>query len=112
MNKGVQIIGIPIDLGQSHRGVDLGPGAVRYANLAARLEELGYEVHDSGNLIVPVRESLTHEKDMVFRKSNYICNRTVLINCSKASSELNRDLIDKLKKTDKKFTLLFELDDF
>jgi arginase len=62
MNKTVQIIGVPIDLGQSHRGVDLGPGALRYAGLASRLEKLGYEVHDSGNLSVPVRESLVHER--------------------------------------------------
>ena len=62
MKKVVQIIGVPIDLGQSHRGVDLGPGALRYAGLAARLEMLGYEVHDSGNLPVPVRESLAHER--------------------------------------------------
>ena len=67
MKKVIQIIGVPIDLGQSHRGVDLGPGALRYANLAARLEELGHEVHDSGNLPVPVRESLAHE-----RQSNYM----------------------------------------
>ena len=62
INKTVQIIGVPIDLGQSHRGVDLGPGALRYAGLASRLEKLGYEVHDSGNLSVPVRESLVHER--------------------------------------------------
>ncbi len=67
MNKSVQIIGVPIDLGQSHRGVDLGPGALRYAGLAARLEQLGYEVHDSGNLKAPVRESLTSE-----RQKNYL----------------------------------------
>lgn len=67
MKKAVQIIGVPIDLGQSHRGVDLGPGALRYAGLAARLEKLGYEVHDSGNLKVPVRESLSHE-----RQFNYL----------------------------------------
>lgn len=67
MKKAVQIIGVPIDLGQSHRGVDLGPGALRYAGLAARLEKLGYEVHDSGNLKVPVRESLSHE-----RQYNYL----------------------------------------
>jgi len=67
MQKVVEIIGVPIDLGQSHRGVDLGPGALRYAGLAARLEELGYEVHDSGNLPVPVRESLAHE-----RQENYM----------------------------------------
>jgi arginase len=63
MPKAVQIIGIPIDLGQSHRGVDLGPGAIRYAGLASRLEQLGYEVHDAGNLPAPVRESLSHEQD-------------------------------------------------
>jgi len=62
MSKTVQIIGVPIDLGQSHRGVDLGPGALRYAGLASRLEKLGYRVYDSGNLPVPVRESLVHER--------------------------------------------------
>ncbi|MCK4509205.1 MAG: arginase [Desulfuromonadales bacterium] len=67
MKKAVQIIGVPIDLGQSHRGVDLGPGALRYAGLAARLEQLGYEVYDSGNLKVPVRESLSSE-----RQNNYL----------------------------------------
>jgi arginase len=61
MTKVVEIIGIPIALGQSYRGVDLGPGALRYAGLSARLEELSYTVHDSGNLPVPVRESLRHE---------------------------------------------------
>jgi len=61
MSKTIQIIGVPIDLGQSHRGVDLGPGALRYAGLASRLEKLGYEVYDSGNLSVPVRESVAHE---------------------------------------------------
>ena len=62
MSKVVQIIGVPIDLGQLHRGVDLGPGALRHAGLSARLEELGHIVHDSGNLSVPVRESLAHER--------------------------------------------------
>lgn len=69
MKKVVQIIGVPIDLGQSRRGVDLGPGALRYAGLTARLEELGYEVHDSGNLTVPVRESLAHERQLHYLPS-------------------------------------------
>lgn len=64
MSKVVEIIGIPIALGQSYRGVDLGPGALRYAGLAARLEELGYTVQDSGNLPVPVRDSLEHERSL------------------------------------------------
>ena len=69
MGRVVQIIGVPIDLGQSHRGVDLGPGAMRYAGLSARLEELGYTVHDSGNLPVPVRESLAHESSLHYLPS-------------------------------------------
>ena len=69
MSKVVQIIGVPIDLGQSHRGVDLGPGALRYAGLSARLEELGYTVQDSGNLPVPVRQSLAHESPHRFLPS-------------------------------------------
>lgn len=58
MNKSVQIIGIPMDLGQSHRGVDMGPSAVRYAGLAARLKDLGYTIHDTGNIPVQVRATL------------------------------------------------------
>lgn len=58
MKKAIRIIGVPMDLGQSHRGVDLGPGAIRYAGLSARLKSLGYEIHDVGNLEVPVRDSL------------------------------------------------------
>lgn len=58
MDKAIRIIGVPMDLGQSQRGVDLGPGAVRYAGLSARLKALGYRVEDAGNLEVPVRDSL------------------------------------------------------
>ncbi len=47
-----------MDLGQSHRGVDMGPSAIRYAGLSAALGRLGYEVHDKGNLAVPQRYNL------------------------------------------------------
>lgn len=50
-----------MDLGQSQRGVDLGPGAVRYAGLASRVRALGYSVEDLGNVAVPVRESFAGE---------------------------------------------------
>lgn len=45
-----------MDLGQGRRGVDMGPSAVRCAGLNARLAALGLEVHDQGNLDVPVPE--------------------------------------------------------
>ncbi|MCB0173308.1 MAG: arginase family protein, partial [Anaerolineae bacterium] len=40
----VKLIGIPMDLGQSRRGVDMGPSALRYANLGQRLAQLGHTV--------------------------------------------------------------------
>ncbi|MFX1323564.1 MAG: DUF371 domain-containing protein [Promethearchaeota archaeon] len=54
---------------------------------------------------------LLDRKDMVFRKSNFICNRTVLINCSKSSKELNRELTDLLKQPGKKIIIIFELNE-
>src|SRR5438132_285954 len=47
--KKIRVIGIPLDLGQSRRGVDMGPSAVRVAGLEARLEALGHVVEDGGN---------------------------------------------------------------
>jgi arginase len=53
----IRIIGVPLDLGQERRGVDMGPSAVRVAGLNARIAELGYQVTDAGNLPVPIRET-------------------------------------------------------
>ncbi len=44
-----------MDLGQDLRGVDMGPSALRYAGLADRLEALGHDVDDAGNIPVAVR---------------------------------------------------------
>jgi len=56
--KRVDVVGVPMDLGASRRGVDMGPYAVRYAQLHAKLERLGIEsIVDHGNLAVPIRES-------------------------------------------------------
>ncbi|HUX47244.1 MAG TPA: arginase [Desulfosporosinus sp.] len=58
MNKQIiRIIGVPIDLGAGRRGVDMGPSAMRYAGLKARLQRLGWEVEDHGNLEVPIPET-------------------------------------------------------
>lgn len=53
MEKRVRIIGVPMDLGQSHRGVDMGPSAIRYASLAKSLRGLGYMTVDSGDITIP-----------------------------------------------------------
>lgn len=52
----VDIIGVPIDLGADRRGVDMGPSAIRYARLRQKLEMLGRNVQDKGNLETPIAE--------------------------------------------------------
>src|SRR5277367_6873195 len=54
--KKIRVIGVPLDLGQSRRGVDMGPSAVRVAGLEARLEALGHIVEDGGNIAVAIPE--------------------------------------------------------
>src|SRR6201988_4922280 len=50
----IRVIGVPLDLGQSRRGVDMGPSAVRVAGLEARLETLGNQGEDGGNVWVAI----------------------------------------------------------
>jgi len=54
---------------------------------------------------------LSDKIDMVFRKSDFICDRTVLINCTKSSNEINRELIEQLKIPGKKILIIFELNE-
>ncbi|MBV8809453.1 MAG: arginase [Acidobacteriaceae bacterium] len=53
----IAILGAPLDLGAGRRGVDMGPSALRLAGLNAKLESLGYEVEDLGNVAVAQQES-------------------------------------------------------
>ena len=55
--KPVAVIGAPLDLGQGRRGVDMGPSAIRYAGLDARLTEIGRRVQDWGNVETAVAEA-------------------------------------------------------
>lgn len=59
----IRIYGVPMDLGQNRRGVDMGPSAIRYAGLQKRLERLGLEVRDGGNILVPGHEEVAHLSD-------------------------------------------------
>jgi arginase len=52
------MLGVPMDLGASRRGVDMGPSAMRLANVTDKLRALGHSVQDTGNLLVPDRASL------------------------------------------------------
>ena len=66
--KQIEIIGVPLDLGQQRRGVDMGPSALRAAGLQAKLEALGYQVTDRGNVAVAVAET----KDRGDRRARFL----------------------------------------
>ena len=60
-DRKVAIIGVPSDLGANIRGACMGPAAIRIAGLKRKIEELGYQTHDFGDLEVPIRDSLSEE---------------------------------------------------
>jgi arginase len=62
----IALLGVPLDLGASRRGVEMGPSAVRLARLASRLEQLGHTVIDTGDVPVPTRETLRLEHGIEF----------------------------------------------
>ncbi|MDX2150340.1 MAG: arginase [Bryobacteraceae bacterium] len=60
-NGHVAVIGAPLDLGAGRRGVDMGASAVRVANLYGKLQAMGYQVDDLGNVAVEQAESVADE---------------------------------------------------
>jgi arginase len=61
----VAIIGAGLDLGQTRRGVDMGPSAIRYAGLERRLAQLGLECNDWGNVESAVAEAVSDRDDRI-----------------------------------------------
>jgi len=51
---------------------------------------------------------LLSTKDLVFRKSDYICDRTILIKCTKSSRDLNRKLIKNLTNSKNHISIVFK----
>ena len=80
--KKVAILGAPLDLGASRRGVDMGPSAIRYAGLAERLEGIGIEVDDWGNVSAELPE-VASESDASAR---YL--PTILRSCAQIASRV------------------------
>ena len=46
--------------------------------------------------------TLTHTKDIVIRKSRFVCSRTLAVGCNKASDEMPREMIKHLQNPDVK----------
>ncbi|MFT4413463.1 arginase [Fredinandcohnia humi] len=66
MKKNISIIGVPMDLGQMRRGVDMGPSAIRYAGVVERLERLHYDIDDLGDIEItrPKRGAIVGEENL------------------------------------------------
>ncbi len=64
----VRILGVPLDLGQERRGVDMGPSAVRAAGLNSAIKALGHKVEDAGNIHVKIPE----EQHFGDRRAKYL----------------------------------------
>src|SRR6202158_681081 len=78
----IRVIGVPLDLGQSRRGVDMGPSAVRVAGLEAKLESLGHVVEDAGNISV----TLPEQKNFGDAHARYL--REITATCTKLAEEV------------------------
>ena len=53
---------------------------------------------------------LTHPTDIVIRKSNYVCNRTLAIHADKAAQDLPRALVEKLKNPKQKVKITLKVE--
>lgn len=85
MAEKIRIIGVPMDLGQTRRGVDMGPSALRVAGLQTKLKQLGRQVEDIGNIAVNQAE----EQHYGVKNAKYL----------NEIAETCRGLADTVKKT-------------
>jgi arginase len=73
----VALIGASLDLGAGRRGVDMGPSAIRYAGLEARIESLGLDLRDWGNVegAVPEATQVGSERVRFLAEIKAACER-------------------------------------
>ena len=86
IKKQIRLIGMPLDLGQQRRGVDMGPSAVRVAGLEAKLEALGHQVEDAGNINV----TLPEQKNFGDPHARYL--KEITATCKKLAEETLKTL--------------------
>lgn len=86
----IRILGVPLDLGQERRGVDMGPSAVRSAGLNAALKALGHQVEDAGNLHVRGAE----EQHFGDKRAKYLSE--ISESCQQVADRVHQTLLDGL----------------
>lgn len=78
MNKKLSIIGMPMDLGQRRRGVDMGPSAIRYAGINERLKPLFSEIHDLGDIPIG-RPEVQVDEESNLRNLDLVAEKNTLL---------------------------------
>jgi len=78
----VEIIGVPSDLGAGRRGVDMGPSAIRYAQLEQQIAALGLQCRDCGDITVAMAE----RSDVGNPSLRYL--DSVMENCARLKSQV------------------------
>src|SRR5699024_11647082 len=89
MNENISIIGVPMDLGQCRRGVDMGPSAIRYAGVIERLEQLKYDIDDLGDISISRPDRKQREQKNKLRN---------LPQVAEANEELGKMVDEEIKK--------------
>mgnify|MGYP001261522094 CR=1 FL=1 len=79
----LHIIGVPMDLGASRRGTDMGPSALRIAGLAKALQDMGYPMERQEDVATPAPETrpLPQEsaryRDEILETCEVLCERVL-----------------------------------
>lgn len=84
----IRILGVPLDLGQERRGVDMGPSAVRAAGLNGAIHSLGHTVEDSGNIHVRIPE----EQHFGEKRAKYL--KEITETCRRVAKHTRQALAD------------------
>lgn len=83
----VDVIGVPLDLGANMRGAVAGPASVRIAQLKRKIEALGHDVSDKGDIYVPIREQVPQAD----QEKKYL--ETIATVCGKLSHSVYESMI-------------------
>lgn len=78
MGMKLSIIGMPMDLGQMRRGVDMGPSAIRYAGINERLTPLFDEIHDLGDIPIG-RPEVVVDQESNLRNLDLVAEKTAML---------------------------------
>lgn len=84
----ITVVGVPLDYGQSRRGVDMGPSAIRYAGAIKRLEAIGHTLKDEGDIQV----SAIERKD---RENTNLKNLEEVVSATTELAEKVAAIVDK-----------------